>query len=80
MKIVLEIKNTPQKNDILVYNGSEWECVSKDQFLNRVTLLEKGRKQDNETYEKELENLKTQINKKLEEYHKVLQQLVKGDK
>lgn len=79
MKIVLEVKNTPKKHDILVYNGSELEFISKDAFLNRVTMLEKDVKEKAEENKKELDKLKAQINEKLEEHHKVLQLLVKGE-
>lgn len=80
MKLVLEIKNKPQKNDILLYNGREWECISTSEYLNRVTLLQKAFEEREKEHKKELETLKNQLNEKLEEHHKVLQLLVKGDK
>ena len=79
MKIVLELKNTPNKNDILVYNGSEWECISTNQYLSKIVVLEQEQKELKEKYENDIQTLKEKINEKLEQYHKILQLLVKEE-
>lgn len=39
MKLLLEIKTeqTPSKNDIIMWNGSEWTAVSRDTYLKNVS-------------------------------------------
>ena len=36
MKLVLELKNNPEQGDILVFNGTKFECVSKNKFLEEL--------------------------------------------
>ena len=36
LKIVLELENEPKKDDILVFNGEKFECVSKSSFLREL--------------------------------------------
>lgn len=76
-KIVLELKNEPNKNDIICYNGSEWVCISTNQFLYQVELNKKKLEELDTKLDQELANLKEQINQKLKEYHDVLQLLTK---
>ena len=33
MKITIELKNEPKKGDIIYFNGTEFECVSKNLLL-----------------------------------------------
>lgn len=77
MKIVLELKNEPQKNDILCYNGSEWECISKNQFLYQVEKNKQELEKLNEDLRYEIQNLKDKLNEKLKDYHDVIQLLTK---
>lgn len=37
MKIVIELKNIPKKDDVLVFDGTYFECISKSKFLKSVT-------------------------------------------
>lgn len=77
MRIVLELKNEPTKDDVLVYNGNEWECVSKTRLLRQVTINADSIETLKAVYENDIRELKEQINKKLKEYHDVLQLLVR---
>ena len=79
MKLVLEIKNEPQKNDILLYNGSGWESISKDLFMKAYNKRLGELSNENAQLKEEINSLKEQINQKLKEHHDVLQQLVKGE-
>lgn len=65
MKVVLELKNKPAKDDILIFDGKEFECINKDMFLKnikkevflleeRVRILE----QENAVVNKEIKILK----------------------
>ena len=36
MKLVLELKNNPEQGDILVFNGTKFECISKNKFLEEL--------------------------------------------
>ena len=76
-KILLELKNEPTKNDIICYNGSEWECISKNQFLYQVELNKKKLEELDTKLDQELNDLKEKVNQKLKEYHDVLQLLTK---
>ena len=62
-----------------MYNGSEWECISSNQYLSKVVILENELKELKEKYENDIQTLKEQINEKLKEYHKILQLLVKEE-
>ncbi len=79
MKVVLEIKNEPQKNDILLYNGSGWESISKNLFMKEYNKKLADLQAENERLSKELNNFKKGVNEKLREYHDILQQLTKGE-
>lgn len=74
-KIVLELKNEPTKNDIICYNGNEWVCVSKNQFLSQVERNKNKLEELENKLDQELTEIKTRINEKLKEYHDVLQLL-----
>lgn len=79
MKLVLELKNEPLKNDILLYNGSGWECVSKNLFMKEYNKKLADLESKNDELEKELKEFKKQVNQKLREYHNILQQLTQGE-
>lgn len=36
MKIEIDIKHKPRKNDIAIFDGEKWEVVSLDKFLNEI--------------------------------------------
>lgn len=36
MKIEIDIKHKPRKNDIVIFDGEKWEVVSLDKFLNEI--------------------------------------------
>lgn len=33
MKVMIEIKNVPQKNDVLIFDGNQFECINKNMFF-----------------------------------------------
>lgn len=76
-KIVIELKNEPQKSDIICYNGSEWECISKNQFLHQVELNKQEIEKNYNELKNELAVLKEKLNQKLKDYHDVIQLLAK---
>ena len=75
MKIVLDIKGTPKKHSMLIYNGNEWEIINKDQLLKDVFELQKQIAE----LRYESEQLKTAINEKLKDYHNILQLITKEE-
>lgn len=36
MRIEVEIKQKPRKNDITIFTGEKWEVVSINKFLNEI--------------------------------------------
>lgn len=75
MKIVLELKDKPQKDDILVFNGKEWECRYKDYLLKQVYEQQKEIEELKEAFLQ----LKLGVNDKLKLYHSIIQQLTKEE-
>lgn len=78
-KLVIETKKTPQKNDILVYNGIEWECISKNEFLANTHKQLGECLAECESLKKDLDSTKKQVNQKLKEYHDILRVQTKGE-
>ena len=35
-KLVLELKNMPKKGDIMIFDGDNFKCVSKESFLSEL--------------------------------------------
>ncbi len=79
MKIVLELQNEPQKNDVLLFDGKKWVCISKNLFLKEYNKQLADLQTENETLRKDLNEFKKGANQKLREYHNILQQLTKGE-
>lgn len=77
MKLILEIKNEPTKDDILVYNGIEWIAIPKTKFLRQVADNSEAIENLKKQYENDFNNLKNQINTKLKDYHEIIKLLVK---
>ena len=75
MKIVLDIKGTPIKNSMLIYNGKEWETITKEQVVNEVYELQT----QIADLRFEYDNLKKAINEKLKDYHEILQMITKEE-
>lgn len=79
MKIVLDVKNTPSENDILVFTKGAWLCVNKDKVLDPFRQEIKELRQEVENQKQENERLKKAVNEKLKSYHDILQHLTKED-
>lgn len=79
-KIVIDIKNAPQKNDVLVYNGIEWEAIPKNKFLFEEHKQIASEQKSLEELKKDIDSTKRQVNQKLKEYHDILKTLTKEDK
>lgn len=79
MKLVLDLKNEPTEDDVLIFDGKQWKCIKKAQLLNDMPLLKKEVNDFKEETKESLESFKKQINEKLSEYHKILQTLTKGE-
>lgn len=76
MKIVLELKNEPKKDDILIFDGKQFVATSKDLLLKPFT--------DNlASFEKninsKIDNFMKGVDSRLENYHNILQVLTKGE-
>lgn len=75
-KIILELKNEPKKDDILIFDGKQWVATSKDLLLKPFT--------DNlASFEKDInskvDSFMKGVDSKLEDYHNILQVLTKGE-
>ena len=83
MKIVLEIANKPKKNDLLIFNGKEWEAINKDLLLkhlsDKIEETSKSNKEANLEINRSIEVLKRQIDMKLESYHNILQNITREE-
>lgn len=84
MKIVINVdtqEDTISNNDILVYNKKKemWEVQKKDYFLRDMNFKVNNYLMEVKTIEQEMINLKADVNSKLEDYHKILQTLTKGE-
>lgn len=75
-KIILELKNEPKKDDILIFDGKQWVATSKDLLLKPFTdNLASFEKNISSTVIKFMEG----VDSKLEDYHNILQVLTKGE-
>ena len=90
MKIMIELKNEPKKGDIIYFNGTECECVSKSLlFVDIRKSILSITDELNELNEKfaelklhtdyNISALKTAVNEKLKTYHNILQTLTQGE-
>ena len=77
MTMVLELTDTPQNNDIFIYENGKLKPTRSDIYLATVNTILKEKTEQIEALQREIDNIKTSINKKLEEYHNILQTLVK---
>lgn len=79
MKLVLDVKGKPLKDDIIIYDGEKWECVCGKALTNELTIKHIALLQQVNDLEDEINTLKVEINKKLKEYHDILQVISKED-
>lgn len=73
MKIVLDLKCEPKKNDILIFDGNNWQPVIQDHITGRLDA-------EIIAIKKDVADFKQSVNIKLKEHHEVLQLLGKGGK
>lgn len=79
MRIILEIKDKPNENDLIIFKNKEWVLISKESLLNPLVLENIALKKELEEY-KESVSLKIKaIDNKLKEYHDILQVLTKEE-
>lgn len=79
MKIVVDIKGELKKDDILIYDGSNFKGVNKDIFLKETNVRYKELQGKYEELINDFNELKMSVNGKLREYHKILQLLTKEE-
>lgn len=72
MKIVIDVNGNPKKDDLLIYNGTSYDVISKASLLKDTNSAVKSIAID-------LEKFKSEVNNKLKDYHEVLQMLTKGE-
>lgn len=80
-RIILDIKNMPKKDDVLIFNGTEFECKNKS-ILTQDFVKEMEKQLNN--FSKEIADMKSklelaisEINEKLKSYHNILQVITK---
>lgn len=76
-KIMLELKNEPKKGDMLIFNGKEFECRSKDWIENDILERLKGYEKLLLTFDNKLNDMIVAVNSKLKDYHDILQVMTK---
>ena len=90
MKIMIELKNEPKKGDIIYFNGTEFEYVSKNLLLvdirKAIMSITDELNELNEKFAElklhtdyNISALKTAVNEKLKTYHNILQTLTQGE-
>ena len=79
MNLTLEIKNQPLKDDILIYNGTQWESVGKSHIVSQLSKRVREQEDELNKLKSDMEILKQGVNDKLKTYHNILQNLVKGE-
>jgi len=73
MKLLVEIEKTPNKDDIIIYDGSKWVLINKNAFLQEIDI----QRANLNALNKQIDEKLTKINEKLKDYHNILQQLTK---
>lgn len=81
MNVVLNFKQTKEleKDDIIVYQNGHWTNVRKSEFLHRYFKQIEECQANVDALHKEHERLVKAVNDKLEEYHNILQVLIKEE-
>ena len=81
MKMIIDIRNKGplSNNDILIYKDGRWEPIDKLNFLGEMSKQIKTLKKEIEEVNNELEAFKDKVNKKLSDYHDILNVLTKGE-
>lgn len=80
MKAVIEIETQNlEKGDFLVFDGNSFIPISKNAIMSEIWAKIKELENTIDTNKQEVENFKDGVNSKLEEHHKVLQILTKGE-
>lgn len=82
MEITLKLKNTsrglmPQKDDVIVYNGSIWYVTTKEDILKETKDLLEECKTELEKTRKENSDFKKQVAQQLLDMSEVLKQILK---
>lgn len=65
-KLIMEVRNVPRENDILVFDGKAWKPISKKLFLAE-------HEKEMEAIRNEIAKLKQDVNEKLKDFHDILQ-------
>lgn len=81
MKIILELdyEGKLKEDDMIVYRDKKWKVIPKDFILSELMANDKQLQVQIDLLNQKLKETKEQVNKKLEEYHDVLQVLTKGE-
>lgn len=79
MKLVIDIKGEPKKDDILIFDGNQYKPISKDEFLFKTKKELEDIKKEFEKLKEEINVFKEGVNHKLKDYHNILQTLTKED-
>lgn len=77
MKIVVDIKGELKKGDILIYDGNQFNPVSKKEFLFKTKKELDETKKQIELLKTDINTFKEGVNNKLKDYHNILQTITK---
>lgn len=58
MKIEIDIKQKPKKNDIAIFDGEKWQLISIDKYLNEIKDIVKGVKDRVSSLEEDIKLIK----------------------
>lgn len=72
MKLILELKDEPKEDDVLIFDGKKWKPISR-----RLFLLETDRKIKN--LSDEMSQFKSDVNDRLRDLYDVLQLLTQKE-
>lgn len=79
MKVLLEITKTPTKDDILIFNGTDWEPIRRSQYMKDVILKQNETNDNLSKLEEKFMSFAKIVDEKLKNHHEALQLLIKEE-
>ena len=69
MKIVVDIKGELKKDDVLIFNGAQFEARNKNLIISPLVEENKKLREEIEKMRSEIDTFKAGVNSKLKDYH-----------